>query len=234
MSEEEATREFLEKNPKVRETKVVKFISGRYRDLWVNNVVAIGNSGGFVEPLESTALATIACECQAIAYTLRETPIRRVTNSQIAQFNNRSARAWDTILSFLAIHYRFNRRLDTPFWRACLADVDLAGAAGIVAYYQENGPGVLWRDTLLDRFDIFKLDGYWTLLVGQKVPYDTSIVISTEERVKWQRIQAFNRRQAANAMPAEEAYRMIRRPEWQWNNEFYKGPPAVAVGGLLS
>ena len=34
-------------------------------------------------------------------------------------------------------------------------------------------------------------------------------------------------------MPAEEAYQMIRRPEWQWNNEFYKGPPVVAVGGQL-
>src|SRR6185295_2787766 len=76
MSEDEAMREFLDKNPKVRETKVVKFVSGRYRDVWVKNVVAIGNSGGFVEPLESTALGTIAAECQAIAHTLADTPIR--------------------------------------------------------------------------------------------------------------------------------------------------------------
>ena len=33
MSEDEAMREFLHKNPKVRETKVVKFVSGRYRDV---------------------------------------------------------------------------------------------------------------------------------------------------------------------------------------------------------
>ena len=112
------------------------------------------------------------------------------------QFNSRASRAWDTIRSFLAIHYRFNRRLDTPFWRACLTDVDLAGAAGVVEFYQENGPSVMWRDTLLDRFDLFKIDGYWTLLVGQKVPYNTSIVVSFEEKLMWQRIQAYNRRKA--------------------------------------
>src|SRR5207244_1513825 len=46
MNEEEAMREFLEKNHKVSETKVVKFVSGRYRNLWVKNVVAIGNAAG--------------------------------------------------------------------------------------------------------------------------------------------------------------------------------------------
>jgi tryptophan halogenase len=235
MSEEEATREFLEKNPKIRagETKVVKFRSGRYREMWVKNVVAIGNSSGFVEPLESTALGAISVECQAVAHTLRDTPIHCVTDSQMRQFNNRTARTWDAIRDFLSLHYRFNRRLDTPFWQACLADVDLAGAAHVVEFYRENGPAVTWRETLLDRFDQFKMDGYWTLLVGQQAPYHTSIVISDEEKAKWRRVQDFNRRVAANAMSAEEAFALIRRPEWQWRNDFYQRPPTIEVGGLF-
>jgi tryptophan halogenase len=233
LSEEDATREFLTKNPKIRagETKVVKFRSGRYRDVWVKNVVAIGNSGGFVEPLESTALGAISVECQAIAQTLRETPTRSITDSHVKQFNNRTARTWDAIHSFLAIHYRYNRRLDTPFWRACLADVDLAGAAGVVEYYQENGPSVMWRDTLLDRYDQFKMDGYWTLLIGQKVPYNTPIVISDAEKATWRRIQEYHRRAASTAMTAEEAFAKIRQPEWQWNNNYYSDPPQIQVGG---
>ena len=45
------------KNPKIHTTRTVKFISGRYERAWVKNVVAVGNSCGFVEPLEATSLA---------------------------------------------------------------------------------------------------------------------------------------------------------------------------------
>src|SRR5690606_10251282 len=51
ISDDEATAEFLRKNPKVSTTpRIVRFRSGRYKRLWVDNVVAIGNAGGFVEP----------------------------------------------------------------------------------------------------------------------------------------------------------------------------------------
>jgi tryptophan halogenase len=48
--------EFRRKNPLVQKTRIVKFRSGHYPRSWVGNVVALGNSGGFVEPLEATAL----------------------------------------------------------------------------------------------------------------------------------------------------------------------------------
>jgi tryptophan 7-halogenase len=52
----------------VRKTWQVKFRSGRYERAWVKNVVAIGNSAGFVEPLESTALGVLAYRaCRATA-----------------------------------------------------------------------------------------------------------------------------------------------------------------------
>ena len=56
ISDDEAEQEFRAKNPKVGSTRIVKFVSGRYERAWVKNVVAIGNAGGFVEPLESTSL----------------------------------------------------------------------------------------------------------------------------------------------------------------------------------
>ena len=74
ISDEAATEEFLRKNPKAPKTpRVVKFRSGRYRRTWVENVVAIGNSAGFVEPLEASALMVVADTCQTLVQLLEET-----------------------------------------------------------------------------------------------------------------------------------------------------------------
>ena len=63
ISDDEAAAEFLRKNPKAPQSpRVVKFRSGRYRRQWVDNVVAIGNAGGFVEPLEATALMIVCAQ----------------------------------------------------------------------------------------------------------------------------------------------------------------------------
>ena len=64
ISDTDAEAEFRTKNPKVSDTRIVKFKTGRYVRGWVKNVVAIGNASGFVEPLESTALGAL---CTATA-----------------------------------------------------------------------------------------------------------------------------------------------------------------------
>src|SRR5262249_49008438 len=51
-----AAAEMRRKNPGMSDYWTVKFRSGRHRDFWLGNVVAVGNAYGFVEPLESTAL----------------------------------------------------------------------------------------------------------------------------------------------------------------------------------
>src|SRR5215471_1133914 len=63
VSDADAEAEFRRKNPKVRDVRVVKFRSGRYRRAWIGNVVAVGNASGFVEPLEATALMLLCNQC---------------------------------------------------------------------------------------------------------------------------------------------------------------------------
>ena len=68
ISDDDAVAEYRRKNPKAPESpRVVKFRSGAYRRMWVDNVVAIGNAGGFVEPLEATSLMIVCSHCQTLA-----------------------------------------------------------------------------------------------------------------------------------------------------------------------
>lgn len=220
ITDADAEAEFRRLNPKVDSTSVVRFRSGRYRNAWTRNVVAIGNSAGFVEPLEATAIAAICSISRALAETLAEAD-GDVTDGLRREFNRYNARSWDSIADFLAVHYRFNALRDTPFWRECREKVDLRGAERIVEYYRENGPSQLWRLTLEDPICRFRLDGYYTLLVGQKVPHRRLQDIRPGERETWRKLQASTRRYAAAGFTVPQALALIRSPEWQWRPEHF-------------
>jgi tryptophan halogenase len=220
LSEDDAEREFRAKNPKVQTTRPVKFVTGRYERSWVKNVVGIGNASGFVEPLESTSLGVICDESDSLVNSLLESN-REPTPTVIRQYNRRFAVKWDNIRDFLAIHYKFNTGMDTPFWRECRAKGDIGGAAEIVEYFQENGPGTYHHLTLLNRLSQFGLEGYWSLLIGQKVPVKRPWVISQQERESWSRIQQAFKTKGMSGVSVKEALTLVRSPEFRWPATLY-------------
>jgi tryptophan halogenase len=221
ISDEAADAEFRAKNPKVEKTRIVRFRTGRFERGWVKNVVGIGNSSGFVEPLEATSLGGIAVQCQAIAESLYE--CEQVIYPALAeQFNRRNARVWDEIRRFLAIHFKFNQRLDTPYWRACRADADLGDAQDIVDYYRDLGPSVLWRSTLVSANDQFGLEGYLSMLVGQQVPTKYQFRPGRQDEQNWQRVQHAIRNKVTTAFTVPEGLALIRSDHWRWPQGVYK------------
>jgi tryptophan halogenase len=217
VTDEQAEQDFRRRNPTVGPTRVVRFRSGRYRARWVGNVVAIGNASGFVEPLEATALGVIAAQSESLADTLFGSDCRP-TPTQKRLINHAHARHWDTIRGFIALHYRFNTRLDTPFWRRCRAETDLVSAAPVVEYFQENGPDNFWEPGLIDPFDEFKFRGYATLLVGQSVPYANPYDPPEPARNTWRTLCRQNAEAAGRAMTVEETLHALRSPTWKWAN----------------
>jgi tryptophan halogenase len=217
ISDDEAEKEFRAKNPQVGPTRVVKFVSGRYQRGWVGNVVTVGNSSGFVEPLEATALGIIAIQSRLIVGTLIDSD-RQLRPTQIAQFNRHHERIWENIRGFIAMHYKFNTRLDTPFWQTCREKTDLGVAASIVEYYQENGPSNFWAPTLLDPFEPFKIGGYATLLMGMNVPHRAAYKALDAEKQWWEEWRQRNHRLAEDAMTVKEALHAVHAPTWQWGN----------------
>ena len=215
VSDEEAEKEFRAKSAKVGPTRVVRFVSGRYERAWVKNVVAIGNAGGFVEPLEATALGIICNRSQRLAEMLLYGE-GEITPTQVALYNRENAENWDSVRDFLAVHYRFNTRLDTPFWRECREKVELAGAAPVVEYFRENGPNTFWAPGLFGPFEAFGMAGYLAMLVGQQVPHRRVREAPDQERRVWEQYRQKNRETALKAMTVKDALAAIRSPKWNW------------------
>jgi tryptophan halogenase len=215
VSDADAEQEFRAKNPKVTSTRIVKFVTGRHEQAWVKNVVAMGNSSGFVEPLESTSLGAICFDCHALAESLADADLE-VRPTQVGQYNKRSAYLWDMIRDFLAIHYKFNTRLTTPFWRACVQDTDLCGAEEFVAFYRENGPSTLWRNQLLDARNPFGFDGYLSMMIGMNIPYRKTFQPTEQEQRVWDQLYQRMQTVASQGVTVKEALGVVRAPWWQW------------------
>ena len=225
LSDDEADAEFRRKNPKVQKTRVVKFRSGRYARSWVGNVVALGNSAGFVEPLEATALFVICNAARALAIALADSegdppPTLRAT------FNRTVSRMWEEIRDFLAIHYRFNTRLDTPFWQHCRRATALHGAQRIVDFYEENGPSTAFAgDLLTPETSIFQLEGFYALLLGQRVSHRRVRPLSDAEKQTLETLRATHTAHARGGLSVAESLALIRGPHWTWTPGFYATPP---------
>ena len=216
IGDDEALREFLAKNPQVEnEPRVVRFRTGRRVRNWIGNVVGIGNAVGFVEPLEATAIQVICVEAMTLSDTLGDS-LCAPTPTLVELYNRFNAQAWDDIRDFLAVHYKFNDRLDTPFWRAARADTQLHGAQFIVDYYRENGPSTL-SGQLLHQSNSFGIDGYLALLLGQRVPHAKPFTPPPKERDIWSTRQKAWAQEASRAMDVQQCLAAIRSPAMKWD-----------------
>jgi tryptophan halogenase len=220
ISDDDAREELVRKNPKVaedgREQRIVKFSAGRYRRAWVSNVVAIGNASGFVEPLEATALATIITQSRSLAMVLFDGAFEP-TSSAIAYYNTFIGGAWDEIRDFIALHYRFNKRIDSPFWRHCQAETELGNAKRLVDFYEDNGPSALHKTSMVSPDSSFSLEGYLALLVGQRVPHRKPYQPAAPEKQRWENHLAQHAMIARNGFTVAETLAAIRQPDWRWS-----------------
>ncbi len=230
-SDEQAEREFREKNPAVGPTRIVRFFSGRAERPWVKNVIAIGNAFGFVEPLEATSLGVICTSARNLAEMLADGDLV-VRDTQRSLYNLLHTKAFDQIRWFLSLHYKFNTRLDTPFWNDCREKVDFSGVASIVDYFHENGPSALFRNALLDPADPFGVEGYLVMLVGQKVPYRKVYTLTDADRKTWGTFRQRFIAMAERALTVEQSIQQLKSPTFRWKREWFNAvttPASVAT-----
>jgi tryptophan halogenase len=100
------------------EPNVIRYTTGVRRKQWHRNCVAVGLSGGFMEPLESTSIHLIQ---RAVLRIIRMLPAGPVSARDIAEFNDQQLADMDQIRDFLILHYKVTERRDSAFWRHCAA-----------------------------------------------------------------------------------------------------------------
>jgi tryptophan halogenase len=132
-------------------------------------------------------------------------------------YNRFNAINWDSVRGFLGIHYRYNNRLETPFWRHCREHTDLAGAADIAECYKEIGPDGSWGNIAINSpHDQFTIGGYITLLAGMQVPFARKCEIPVQEAAKFEVVRCRCRDMALRGVTVNDALTKVREPSWKW------------------
>lgn len=100
------------------EPNFLRFAAGARRQQWHRNCIAVGLSGGFMEPLESTSIHLIQ---RSVLRFIRLLPHGRVSARDIAEYNDQQMQDMEQIRDFLILHYKATDRRDSAFWRQCAA-----------------------------------------------------------------------------------------------------------------
>jgi tryptophan halogenase len=115
ISDEEVTEGLLANldGEAMADPRPVRFRPGRRLKSWEKNVVAIGLSSGFLEPLESTSIHLIQT---AIHRLLAMFPSSGFSAPDVDEYNRQARTEYEDVRDFIIAHYKVTRRSGDPFW----------------------------------------------------------------------------------------------------------------------
>jgi len=102
------------KNVDDLEFKLIDIKNGCHRECWKYNVVGVGLSYGFIEPLESTGLLSVQEILLRLCETLHKPIVNKVHKDN---FNFVVRNIMSGFKSFVGYHFTLSGRRDTEYWR---------------------------------------------------------------------------------------------------------------------
>lgn len=203
ISDEDAEASMLAdlESPQISDAKRLRFTTGQRENAWVKNCVAIGLSGGFLEPLESTGIYLIQ---EAITNFIELFPKHQ--DSQIArrEYNRIMNLEFERVRDFLLLHYVATTRSDTPFWRH-LTSMDLPDSlTHKMDLFKSTGRVVTYET------GAFKMPSWLSVYYGQNIipknaaPLSENISTETLENILKETKSTIAN--AASTMPSHETF----------------------------
>jgi flavin-dependent dehydrogenase len=181
---------------------------GCRNEFWVGNCIAIGLSGGFIEPLESTGLHLINLGAGLLATHL---PVDDI-NQDIRDSYNRLMRGFfQDLKQFIVLHYCLSDRDDSDFWRS-------APATSRECPWLDKQLDI-WKRKVCEFHDlagsfstIFSDDNYRYILYGMHHLPQLSGAISAEASEQiFDRVQRTARSAADAALPHDQYLRQLNQ-----------------------
>ncbi|MDV6331279.1 tryptophan halogenase family protein [Asticcacaulis sp. 201] len=181
--------------------KFVRFKTGRRRLSWNRNVVAIGLSGGFLEPLESTSIHLIQ---SGLVKLLDYWPGERFAPLLAEQYNRAMATQYESIRDFIILHYKASQRDDSAFWKYC-RDMPVPDSLSYrIDHFRSSARIVLTPG------ELFQPNSWLAVMLGQNIDplgYDPLANVVEMERVaaQFSRMRGVISR-AVQSMPSHQAF----------------------------
>jgi flavin-dependent dehydrogenase len=120
---------------------------GLHKRTWVKNCVALGLAAGFIEPLEGNGLMSVMVFLQYLAKSLLK---GKVTKLDIDTYNSVTSSLFKDLAEFIAMHYAFSIRDDTPYWKT-ISEITFSADLGCGdAYPFAKGAPASFGATFLD------------------------------------------------------------------------------------
>ena len=208
ISDEEAVEEFKKLHPMVADTRLIPFETRATERAWVKNVVAIGNANGFVEPLEATNIQVICNTADRLATLLANNANPKIEDVDL--FNAKTRNQWDSVKDFLALHYKYNIRLDTDFWRSVRANTHVGRLQKAVDYYIQNGPSEGIEEHIPES-DLFGSEGLLTMLIGLGVQSNHNVALTSGAYTNVAKARQAFARWAAQGVGSDESTALVKR-----------------------
>ena len=147
----------------------IQIKNGKHKRAWHKNVVAVGLSYGFVEPLESTGLLTVHEQIRRVIELL-QTRDGVVGSIDKAMLNNVADREIDGFADFVAWHYAFSMRRDTEYWRYVTEEIDYYKHHTEMNHPQDNPFAELAMGKYVQHDITEEMAGNLYVVMGNKFP----------------------------------------------------------------
>jgi len=203
MSDDEATAILL-KNldaPPLADPRMLKFTTGKRKKGWNKNVVAIGLSSGFMEPLESTSIHMVQ---SAIARLLSFFPSTEFNQADIDEYNRQTDFEAERIRDFLVLHYKATQRNDSEFWNHCRTMEIPSELERKIKLFQSNGRISRNSD------ELFAVVGWLQVMHGQGIKpnnyHPLANLLTPQENLQFMAVQKSIIDKAVDSMPAHSDF----------------------------